>query len=138
VTVNQILVDTSAWVALFDKSDKYYREATAFWRYVQSHHLIPLTHDYIMDETYTMLRNTPNGLLRATHAHQIVEQSKWIQLVEVNQEYRKRGWVVFQNYHDKVFSFTDCVSFGMMHSLGIYQAFTFDEDFARASFVMRP
>lgn len=136
--MNQLLVDTAAWVALFNSDDKYHRDAAAFWRYVQSHRLKLVTHDYIMDETYTILRRAQNGLLRATRAYQAVEQSKWIQLVEVNKEYRERGWTVFQNYHDKVFSFTDCVSFGMMHLLGIYQAFTFDEDFARAGFVMRP
>jgi predicted nucleic acid-binding protein len=46
------------------------------------------------------------------------------------------AWVAL--FNNKVFSFTDCVSFGMMHTLGIYQAFSFDEDFARAGFVMRP
>ena len=98
VTVNQLLVDASAWVALFNKDDKYNREATAFWRYVQSHRLELVTHDYIMDETYTILRRTQNGLLRATQAHQAVEQSKWIQFVEVSQEYRERGRLLQVHY----------------------------------------
>ena len=136
--MNLILVDTSAWIALFNQDDKFHREAAAFWTYVQARRLRVVTNDYIMDETYTHLRRLQNGLLRATRAYQAVEQSKWIQFVEVDTEYRARGWSIFQGYQDKVFSFTDCVSFGMMHSLAVYQAFTFDEDFARAGFVMRP
>jgi uncharacterized protein len=136
--MNELLVDTAAWIALFNSDDKYHYEATAFWKYVQGRRLKLLTNDYVLDETYTNLRRAQNGLLRATRAYQAVEQSKWIQLVEVTADHRARGWTIFQSYDDKVFSFTDCVSFAMMHHLGVYQVFTFDEDFARAGFVMRP
>lgn len=39
-----------------------------------------------------------------------------------------------RKYADKEISFTDCVSFAMMHRLGIRTAFTFDRHFRDAGF----
>ena len=45
---------------------------------------------------------------------------------------------IFVSYTDKVISFTDCVCFAMMQEMNVYQVFSFDADFARAGFLVRP
>ena len=136
--MNRLFVDTSGWVALYNEDDKYHTAAVAFWRQLPLENPRFVTNDYIMDETYTNLRRARNGLFRARQAYETVERSRLVDLVEVDADYRQRGWILFTKYEDKVFSFTDCVCFAMMHELGIYQAFSFDADFARAGFVVRP
>ncbi len=44
---------------------------------------------------------------------------------------------LFTCYSDKVYSFTDCTSFAVMASRGLFEAFTFDNDFQRGDFVVR-
>ena len=136
--ISSLFVDASAWIALFNKDDRYYEKAMAFWEQIPEARLHLVTNDYVMDETYTFLRKSQNGLNRAIQAYEVVEKSGLIELVEVNDDYRRRGWLLFTKYTDKVISFTDCVCFAMMHELGVYQVFSFDADFARAGFVVRP
>ena len=133
-----IFVDSAAWVALFSADDKYHEPAVRFWESMPDAKFHPVTNYYILDETYSLLRRRQNGLQRAIAFRQVVEQSGFVEVLEVTPEYRQRGWDIFVSYTDKVISFTDCVCFAMMHDLGIYQAFSFDADLARAGFVVRP
>jgi predicted nucleic acid-binding protein len=47
----------------------------------------------------------------------------------VTQEDILQAWEVYQSYHDKAWSFTDCVSLVVMERLGIKTAFAFDKHF---------
>jgi uncharacterized protein len=42
---------------------------------------------------------------------------------------------LFRKHADKVWSFTDCVSFALMHELRLRDAFTTDHHFKQAGFV---
>jgi predicted nucleic acid-binding protein len=136
--MESLFVDTSAWVALFDSEDKFHNAATTLWQNLQDERPRLVTNDYVMDETFTNLRRSINGLERAMRAREIIEQSKLIEIVEVGPEHRERAWLLFRKYEDKVLSFTDCVCFAMMHQRGIYQVFAFDSDYSRAGFLVRP
>ena len=131
-------VDTSAWVALFSNDDKYHVAANEFWKSVPQNHWQILTNDYILDETYTLLRREQNGLQRAILAHQVIEESHLVESLEVSTQDRQRGWELFTTYTEKFISFTDCICIAMLHQLGVYQVFSFDSDFVRAGFVVKP
>jgi predicted nucleic acid-binding protein len=53
-----------------------------------------------------------------------IAQVAWVLPSDIQQ-----AWHIFQRYHDKGWSFTDCVSRVMMERLGIQQAFAFDDHF---------
>lgn len=53
-----------------------------------------------------------------------IAQVAWVLPGDVQQ-----AWRIFQRYHDKGWSFTDCVSRVMMQRLGIQRAFAFDDHF---------
>jgi predicted nucleic acid-binding protein len=135
---DKIFVDTSAWIGLFNPGDKYHRDSLLYWEQLKKERFYLVTNDYILDETYTLLRRTLDGLAKAMAAREVIEKSRLVDVVEVNEDYRQRGWEIFRRYDDKVLSFTDCVAFAMMHYLGLYQVFSFDNDFARAGFIVRP
>jgi len=138
IAKRKIFIDTSAWVALFYTRDRYHQEAVTFWQALPSERAYLVTNDYVLDETYTILRRGRYGLAQARLAHQIIEDSNIVDIIEMDAEYRMRAWQLFERYEDKVLSFTDCICFAMMHHLGIYQAFAFDDDYAQVGFVVRP
>lgn len=133
-----LFVDTSAWVALIDVSDGCHGQASRFWRSALTEGRQFLTSDYVLDETYTLLRRRRNGLKMAVALHDLIAASEIIDEATIGAELRALGWEIFAGYEDKVLSFTDCTSFALMRERRLIEVFTFDTDFERAGFLVSP
>lgn len=131
-------MDGAAWVALLDASDNLHRAAQAYWKTAQSDGAVFLTTDYVLDEAYTLLRRRRNGLRMAVALHDVVESSRLVEIAAIDDGLRRHAWAIFTGYEDQVLSYTDCTSFALMRERRIFEAFTFDADFHRAGFVVRP
>jgi uncharacterized protein len=133
-----ILVDTGAWYALTDPQERHHGHAVAmFGRLTKGEHGRMVTSDYILDETYTLLRMRlgvePVKLLR-----ELLEQSSSIQVVRISDNDFERSVDLMLAHEDKRWSLTDCTSFVIMRELEIGGAFTFDHNFAEAGFRIVP
>lgn len=131
-----VFVDTSALIALADRSDDHHRAAAAFVRRLPPGSRL-ITTDYVLDEAITFLR------FRIGHAPtvQFVEgigASRLFQVIAASSAVREAAWALFRAHGDKEFSFTDCVSFAFMKAAGVEEAFGFDRDFLRAGFTLVP
>ena len=87
-----------------------------------------MTSDYVLDESYTIIR------VRAGHAIAVqfgeaVRASRLLRVEHVTPDVIEAAWVLFKDFADQEFSFTDCTSFILMQRLGIEAAFTFDARF---------
>ena len=133
-----IFVDASAWIAMIDASDGLHPDARRFWAESRNDRRRFLTSDYVLDETYTFLRRRRRGLEMAVAIHDLVAASRLIEVAEITADLRERAWEIFVGYGDQVLSFTDCTSFALMREHRLPEAFTFDSDFRRAGFVVRP
>jgi len=120
-----IFVDTGAWFAAFVPNDADHAAADA-WLEANTAPLV--TTDYVIDELLTLMkmRSEFQRALRvgASLLAEEIAQVAWVLPSDVQQ-----AWRIFQRYHDKGWSFTDCVSRVMMERLGIQQAFAFDDHF---------
>lgn len=135
---SELFVDSSAWIALIDVSDNLHERATECWQAMLVENRRFLTSDYVLDESYTLLRRRRNGLEMAVLLHDLVDESKLIEEAEIGPELRGLGWEIFVSYQDKVLSFTDCTSFALMRERTMLDAFTFDTDFQRLGFITLP
>jgi predicted nucleic acid-binding protein len=81
---DKIFVDTSAWIGLFNPGDKYHRDSLLYWEQLKKERFYLVTNDYILDETYTLLRRTLDGLAKAMAAREVIEKSLLVYLVELN------------------------------------------------------
>lgn len=52
-----IFVDTGAWIALTDRSDRHHAEAVAIYKSLRQGRERFVTTDYVIDETVTRLRH---------------------------------------------------------------------------------
>ena len=133
-----IFVDTSAWLAISDVRDGNHVSARG-----QHTELLRggagrlITSDYVLDETFTLLRKRIGGELVRSFARSL-EESRSVQQVWVNPAHFREARTLFLDQGDRAWSFTDCTSFVLMRELGIPVAFTFDRDFERAGFETRP
>jgi predicted nucleic acid-binding protein len=133
-----ILIDTGAWYALSDSQERHHGHAgTLFGRLTKGAHGRMGTSDYILDETYTLLRMRlgiePVGRLRA-----LLGQSSSIQVVRVSDNDFEHSFDLMTAHEDRRWSLTDCMSFVLMQEVEIRDAFTFDHTLSEAGFQVLP
>ena len=121
-----ILVDTGAWYAVADTSDRHHTEASRFYTEALEQHLL-VTTDLIVAETYTLIAAHLNRQAAMTFWGTLRETRTPIFTVEsVDLE---AAWRIVQAFEDQNFSFVDSTTFALMERLAIHNAFAFDSHF---------
>jgi predicted nucleic acid-binding protein len=133
MAASDVFVDTSGFLALWDAADEHNTRAVRLQADLARKRRRFFTSDYILDETATLL------LVRHSHAAAV----DFLQTATVSESLRIH-WVDSDCFHsavkmsaqhdDKEWSFTDCVSFVLMHELSIQDSFTTDHHFRQAGF----
>lgn len=132
-----VLVDTSAFHALQNAGDRREHDlARQAAEELESDGAILVTTDYVLDETYTLLRRVLGHRAAVRFGRKV--QHGGIAIIQVDQPIQQAAWQIFQRYADKDFSFTDCTSFAVMTRGKIERAFTFDRHFHQYGFVTHP
>jgi predicted nucleic acid-binding protein len=134
----RIFVDTSAFLALEDESDKHHKEALQF----RAQELLPgnyelITTSYILDEILTLIRSRL-GIPASIAFSKRIRKSQIVRILSVSAETEGKALNLFEEYDDKTFSFTDCVSFVVMRDMNIQEAFAFDQHFSQMGFQTVP
>lgn len=124
----RIFVDTSAWLALNDRNDQYYKQAAIKISLVKKQKIELVTSEYIFDESITLIRHRVSHRCAVIFGDSLLN-SNVVEIVEVNAGCRLKAWEMFKKYEDRELSFTDCTSFALMKNMSLHKAFTFDEDF---------
>lgn len=135
-----LFVDTSAFLALVNETDKNHIAAMDFIDDIKNGRANVrkiITSDYIIDETLTRIRYSA-GHREAVQWGKDILVSKVIEKKEVTGEIFRLAWELFEKYKDKELSFTDCTSFAIMTEYGIDRVFSFDRDFKSMGFTLLP
>ena len=120
-----IFVDTGAWFAGVVPTDQHHQAAVAWSRQNRER---PLTTDYVIAETLTLLRARGESD-RALELGADLFSGRWVDVHYLTREDVQEAWQVFRRFADKEWSFTDCTSKVVMEKLGITHAFAFDQHF---------
>lgn len=126
-----VFVDTSGFKAVIDPNDDFHLRAIKIWRKLKEQKAILVTSNYILDETFTLLRARCGLKTVLKFKEALFKSSQTIKIVRVTVADEALAWKWFVKSWSKL-SFTDCVSFALMDRLDIKKAVTFDEHFARA------
>ncbi|OFW05774.1 MAG: hypothetical protein A3I61_06920 [Acidobacteria bacterium RIFCSPLOWO2_02_FULL_68_18] len=124
-TVNTF-VDTGAWYAVADRSDRHHGRASQFYlAHATENRLV--TSDLIVAETWTLL---------ASHLGRAAAMTFWetlrdgrVPILTIEASDLEAAWRIAQEFADQDFSFTDCASFALMERLGLEDVFAFDAHF---------
>jgi len=131
--LTRVFVDTSAFYALEDATDRHHREARAIQRWCLRHQPRLFTTHHVLDESITLI----GGRLRPARAvrfARLLLASRIVHIVRTDEALEEAALNVYERLDDGRLSFTDCVSFAVMRGLEISTAFAFDSDFERAGF----
>lgn len=121
-----MFVDTGAWYAIADASDRHHAAARAFYLdRAPSGRLV--TTDLVVCETWALV---------AAHLGRTAAVTFWetlrvtrIPILTIESVDLEAAWRILLSFADQDFSFTDCTSFAVMERLGLDEAFAFDVHF---------
>ena len=134
-------VDTSFFVARFNRRDRNHRLASSFLgsqREPDADVFRLVLSDYVFDETVTTLRFQSRRHDVAVTAGKAILESKAFDRVSVEEPVFEAAWSLFLERPDKRWSFTDCTSFVLMENLDLRKALAFDRNFVEAGFAVIP
>lgn len=135
-----LFVDTGAWAAITDFRDANHQAALRFPAEIAGSRVLIVT-DYVINESFTLLlRNLGYGRTTAfQRSLRRLTGAGIVTCVWVTPEIAEQAWRVFERFNvDKLWAFTDCVSYAVMKQMGIVEAFAFDRHFAQIGFVRVP
>lgn len=133
-----IFVDASAWYALLAEKDLHHSEAAEFFAEVARGRFgAPVTTDYVLDETFTLLRLC-QGVAPVRRLADLLQRSPTIHRVRIGEGTFQASLELMLSHADKKWSFTDCSSFVTMREAGVSRAFTLDHNFSEAGFEVLP
>lgn len=130
----EVFMDSAGFLALWDAGDEHHAAALRLQQELIGKRRRFVTSEYVVDETVTLL------LVRHSHAAAVdfldtIERSEALRLEWIGPERFHAAATLFRRHADKDWSFTDCVSFHVMHEMRIRDAFTTDHHFKQAGFL---
>jgi len=135
--MNSVFVDTGYLLALEIADDQHHNQAVTHWKGFSRQLPKLVTTSYVFDEVTTFF-NSRGHHAKAVKIGTLLISSSSVELIHANQDQFKAAWEVFQQYQDKSFSFTDCLSFVVMRQHNLDTALSFDGHFAQAGLNVLP
>ncbi len=122
----RILVDTSAWYAIGNRSDRHHEPASRFYaERLKSDEFI--TTDAILAETWALV-NARVGRPAAMTFWERLRKAR-IEVVPLWPEDLDRAWHIIQDWPDQAFSLVDATTFAVIERLGLTHVLAFDGHF---------
>jgi predicted nucleic acid-binding protein len=132
-----VFVDTGYLLALELANDRNHHRAVQYWESVKQALPSLITTSYVFDETVTFL-NSRGHHDKAVTVGALLLHSPSVRLLHVDESLFFESWYYFQQYQDKDYSLTDCISFVVMRQMHLSIAYAFDHHFSQAGFIREP
>jgi predicted nucleic acid-binding protein len=129
-----IFIDTSAFYALIDLSNKYHDSAAEAWASIRDRPDQLACSNYILLETIALLQNR----LGMTAVQDFISLTNRITVFWIGIEQHNLAIAALVTAGRRGISLVDCTSFETMRSRGIRTAFTFDTHFAEQGYSCVP
>ena len=138
--MRRVFIDTSAYVALTDRSDQFYTAAGESLQRLLNLHLPQVTTNLVLAETYTRIRRKLGhaAAVRFGEGIQRLVGTPTFRVVYVDVSLDEEAWGIFARYADQEFSYVDCTSFAWLRRHQEVEVFAFDEDFTWMGFTAFP
>ena len=135
--IEDIFVDSSAWIALTDRNDSRHKEAASAYPSILRNYRTLVTSNLVVAESYVVLLKEI-GHATAIDFLKLLNASPRILKTWSNEATETEAESMLSKYSDHAFSYTDAVSFALMKKLKIRKAFSFDKHFVIAGFANTP
>jgi predicted nucleic acid-binding protein len=131
-----MLIDTSGFFALFDRTDVFHDAARAHWTTARRR----ITHSYVLAEFIPLAQTRRLERARAVQFLESIQKNPSLKIRYVDKKLHLAAFDLLRQRPDKDWSLCDAVSFILMAARGVSEALTTDHHFEQAGFVrlLRP
>lgn len=131
MTNDELFLDTSGLLCLFDKADLRHQKAQDFFRQAKS----LVTSNYVLTEFLPLVMSRKLHRTSSLFFLQHLVLLPRLTLVWVEEATHQKAMRLIENRLDKDYSICDAVSFVIMRERGILEALTTDKHFEQEGFV---
>lgn len=132
----KVFVDTSAFIALDDRSDSRHADAKDFYDALTASDRL-FTSNYVVDEAITRFRYAV-GHHAAVRFAEAILGSRLYEILYVDSDVEAGALQVLKRFRDKELSFTDCTTIALVQRHGLDAVFAFDDDFRKVGLRVAP
>jgi predicted nucleic acid-binding protein len=130
---HKIFVDTSAFYAIIDRSDRFHRKASFMWPELLNDYITLITSNYVVWETLGLLHKRIGFEAACLWCRDILGV---LDVWWVDADLHQRAYELWLNFGRRQLSLVDCVSFVIMHQHQIEKAFCFKPHFTDHGFTL--
>jgi len=133
--MNKVFIDTSAWIMLINKGEKFHTQALNVYRHKLLNYLM-VTSNLVIGETYTWLQRKAGTDLALDYLRSIQEKEalKQLNIIFSDAKIENQAFQILNRFKEHAFSYVDAVSFAIMKKEHIKDAFAYDKHFQIAGF----
>lgn len=135
--MENIFVDTTAWIAVVNSRDQFHPAARDFYRQNFNPYARLVTSNLVVAETYILLRLDCGSAIALKWWEMIVDSIR-IEIVYADAAITAEAFNLLRQYKDQSISLTDAVSFKIMEERRVKETFTFDSHFTKAGSIKLP
>lgn len=133
----EVFVDAAAWIALSVERDQWHQAARGAYRELVQATERFVTTNLVIAESYVMIRSGAGHEFGMRFLRSL-RTSPRVQIVRPDFDIELDAEGILGQFSDQAFSYADAVSFSVMRSLQLTDAFTFDRHFTVAGFQVIP
>ncbi|GIK42515.1 MAG: DNA-binding protein [Chloroflexota bacterium] len=134
--MSTILIDTSALHALNYARDNNHARAVAYFKSLAGR-VKPILTELVFVETMNLTKARLGPAYAIAFGRQL-KASKAFYPVLLNDLDKQTTWEIFEHYHDKAWSYTDCSVLAVARRLGTRRIFAFDHHFQQMGLEVLP
>ena len=135
--MSDVFVDTSAFVALRNRSEREHLDARRTLQDLVAQRVSLFTSTSVFSETYTALL-TRVGRQEAIGWGRQMRVGTVIRIIHIDDALAEEAWRLLEEYADKLWSHVDATSFALMAREGSTTAFAFDHHFVQRGLQVVP
>ena len=134
--MSTLLIDTSALFALHYANDKNHARAVTYFKTLAGR-VKPIITEWVFVETMNLTKARLGSEYAIAYGRQLKASKAFYPLILTNQD-KLATWEIFEQYHDKQWSYVDCSTFAVAQRLSLQRVFAFDHHFTQMGLELTP